>query len=90
MPLGLWFLTRKVMADMDLLRGAFDRTKGDRGQSTVEYALVMVAFLTMALTMGAIWQAGRDGSLLALAVGAASHGAGDGGLLGAARDIALF
>lgn len=78
------------MTDMDLLRGVFDRTKGDRGQSTVEYALFMVAFLTMALTMGAIWQAGRDGSLLALAVGAASHAAGDGGLFGAARDIALF
>jgi hypothetical protein len=44
----------------------------------------------MALTMGAIWQAGRDGTLLRLAVGAASHGSGDGGLLGAARDIVLF
>ncbi len=78
------------MVEMDLLRRALARAGGARGQSTVEYALVLIAFLTMALTMGAIWQAGRDGTLLRLAVGAASHGAGDGGLLGAARDIALF
>jgi Flp pilus assembly protein TadG len=76
--------------DMSLLRRVLDRVGNARGQSTVEYALVMVAFLTMVVTLGAIWQAGRDGALLELAVGAASHAAGDGGLLGAARDIALF
>lgn len=80
----------KVMADMDSLRQALDRTKDARGQSTVEYALVMVALLAMVLTMGAVWQAGQDGFLTNLAVDAASHSAGDGGLLGAARDIALF
>lgn len=78
------------MVEMDSLRRALARAGSARGQSTVEYALVLIAFLTMALTMGAIWQAGRDGTLLRLAVGAASHGSGDGGLLGAARDIVLF
>lgn len=61
----------------------------ERGQATVEYALVLLAFLSVALGLGAVWRAVRDGGLLDGAVGAASH-TWSGGMLGALRDVALF
>jgi hypothetical protein len=62
----------------------------ERGQSTVEYALVLLAFLSMSIAFAAMWHAGRDGKLLNLAVGASSHQLGGSDPLGAARDLALF
>lgn len=59
------------------------------GQSSVEYALVVLAFLSAMLALGALWHAARDGALVRLAVRAASHGLG-GGIAAALRDIALF
>lgn len=61
-----------------------------RGQSTVEYALVVVAFLSMVLALGVLWHAGRDGALLHRATEAASHQMGGSNVLGSARDISLF
>lgn len=61
----------------------------ERGQATVEYALVLVAFLSIALGLGAVWRAVRDGGLLDGAVGAASH-TWSGSMLGTLRDIALY
>ena len=34
------------------------------GQSTVEYALVVVAFLSILLALGVVWHSGRQGALL--------------------------
>ena len=43
------------------------------GQSTVEFALLMFAFLGMLLGLGVLWQALHDGVLLHRATQAASH-----------------
>lgn len=61
-----------------------------RGQSCVEYALVLIAFAAMVLAMGAVWHAGRDGALLRQARDASSHLVGGSGVLGMLRDISLF
>lgn len=47
------------------------RTKS--GQSTLEYALVLLAFLATVATLGLLWHAGKDGGLLRLALKTASH-----------------
>ena len=60
------------------------------GQSSVEYALVMIAFLSTVAALACLWHAGRDGQLLRRAIEAASHQLGGGDALGEARDIALF
>ncbi len=68
--------------------------RGTRGQSTVEYAVVLFAFLALVAALGALWHAGRDGKLLNLAIQAASHlcsGAGlDPSALLHAEDVLLF
>lgn len=66
------------------------RGYGERGQSTVEYALVLVAFLSMAVALTVLWRAGRSGSLLDRAVDATSHQVGGSDALGSWRDISLF
>ena len=40
------------------------------GQSTVEYALVVVAFLSILLALGVLWHSGRRGALLERAIDA--------------------
>lgn len=59
------------------------------GQSTLEYLLVLVAFAVMLGALGLVWHAARDGRLLALATGAASHGAGQ-GTVALLKDVAAF
>lgn len=73
------------------LQGGCDEAgRSRRGQSTVEYALVLLAFLSMCTALAALWHVARDGRLLDLAVGASSHQLGGDDPLGAARDIVLF
>ena len=60
------------------------------GQSSVEYALVVIAFASMVVALACLWHAGRDGVLLRRAVSAASHQLGGGDVLGEARDVALY
>ena len=62
----------------------------ERGQSTVEYALVLVAFLSMSAAMACLWHAGREGVLLDLATSAASHLWQGGDVLGSLKDVSLF
>lgn len=62
---------------------------GCRGQSSVEYALVVVAFLAVVLALAALWHAASSGTLLGLAVDAASHAAGS-SLGSLAKDVALY
>lgn len=64
--------------------------RGTRGQSTVEYAVVLLAFLAMVAALAALWHAGREGRLLRLVVSAASHLLGGGDALGSANDVLLF
>ena len=56
----------------------------------MEYALVLLAFLSMCTALAALWHVARDGRLLDLAVEASSHQLGGDDPLGAARDIVLF
>lgn len=56
------------------------------GQSTVEYLLVLVAFLAVITTMGLLWHGVRDGALVDGATRAASHGAG-GGTVSLLKDV---
>ena len=60
------------------------------GQGTLEYALVLFAFLAVVGALAAMWHVGRDGRLLQLAKKAASHLLGAGNAIGSARDVLLF
>lgn len=60
-----------------------------RGQSTVEYALVLVAFLASLLALAAVWRAWADGTLLSTAVDSSSHLLSP-GLEGALQDTLLY
>lgn len=61
-----------------------------QGQSTLEYALVLFAFLSLVVGLAAVWHAGRDGHLLKLATAAASHLFGAGNTLNEVNDLVLF
>lgn len=45
----------------------------DCGQATVEFAVVLVAFISLLIAFGAIWDAIRDGLLIQHALQCASH-----------------
>lgn len=64
--------------------------EGERGQSTVEYALVLFAFLATVTALGVMWHSVRDGTLLRLCIGALSHGLTSSGGMGSAQDILLY
>lgn len=59
----------------------------EAGQSTLEYAAILWAFLSVCLAIGALWKLGAQGQLQELAAGACSHITG---ALGGFRDIVLF
>ena len=61
-----------------------------RGQSTVEYVLVLSVFLAMLLARGAVWTAVGAGGLARLGESASSHSLSGEGVLGGMRDIVLF
>lgn len=61
-----------------------------RGQSTVEYALVLAAFLAAVLALGAVWRVAHEGGLQRLAEQAASHALGGSAPVGGIQDIVLF
>lgn len=60
------------------------------GQATVEYALLLVAFMAAILSLGAIWGLARSGALQRAQEEAASHATESADSLGAARDLVLF
>lgn len=45
----------------------------EKGQSTVEYALVMVTFLSLLLGIGSLWRVVSGGLLVDHAIACASH-----------------
>ena len=69
--------------------GSGQQERLQRGQSTVEYALVLLAFLSVAVALAVVWHAGKSG-LLDRAVGSSSHRLGGGDMLGSFRDILLY
>ncbi len=65
----------------------------ESAQSTVEYAIVTVALLSIVLAIAGLWRAGADGRLAALVERAASHGVALSSVIDAAtgaKDIALY
>lgn len=71
-------------------RSLHGRKAGERGQSTVEYALVLFAFLAVALGLGSMWHAARDGALLRRATGSSSHALTAEGALGSTQDLLIY
>ena len=61
----------------------------DAGQSTLEYALLLMAFVAMVAALAALWHVARDGSLLRLATSAASHTTSE-GVVAALKDLGAF
>ncbi len=59
------------------------------GQSTVEYAIILGAFLAMVMALGAIARAVSEGVVVGKAVEAASHSAGE-SFVGSLQDVALY
>lgn len=58
---------------MQFPRESMDCSSGEKGQSTVEYALVMAAFVSLLLGIGFLWRVVSGGVLIEHAVACASH-----------------
>ncbi len=70
------------------MTGAYGRAWWRRGQSSVEYALVLLAFLGAILVLALLWRVAAAGGLVSVSQSAASH-SGD-GLVGLSRDVLLY
>ena len=64
-------------------------TWDERGQSTVEFAIVMAGFLVVVAALSALWHVLGDGLLVEHALAAASHHI-HAAAMGAASDIFLY
>lgn len=62
---------------------------GSAGQSTVEFAMVFVAFLCVVIGVGALWRLSDSGLLVQHALQSASHHLG-GGDIGAWGDVLVY
>lgn len=60
-----------------------------RGQSTVEYAVVLAAFLALVIALGALWHLFEDGTVTLHALQSASHHLKD-AATGAWGDVFLY
>ena len=60
------------------------------GQSTVEYAVVLLALLAMVVALGTLWRAAQSGKLLGIARDASSHNAEGGVSLGLLQDLLSY
>lgn len=60
--------------------------RGTRGQSTLEYLLIMTAFAALAAGLAAMWRTAQAGKLQQIAVAASSHCAAE-GVVVALKDV---
>ena len=65
--------SRRESTGCEQVRAALLAIRGADGQGTLEYALVLFAFLSMVAGMGAIWNALDAGLLIEHALQSASH-----------------
>ncbi len=75
-----------------MIHGADGTARGrwSRGQGTLEYALVLFAFIASIMSLGLIWHGVRDGALLRQAVRSASHALSGTDPVGSSKDLLLF
>lgn len=66
------------------------RIEEESGQSTVEYSLVLVAFLAIVLALEALWNQAHEGRLVQLAQMSLSHTISGPSVIGGVQDIVLF
>ena len=64
--------------------------RDESGQSSVEYALVLLAFLSLVVALSCVWQAAHEGRILAIAREASSHNAEGGVSVGLLQDVTAF
>ena len=62
----------------------------EAGQSSVEYALVLGAFLALVLALGLVWSIVGQGGLQRASERAASHAIEGAGAVDGIRDLVLF
>lgn len=62
----------------------------ETGQSSVEYALVLGAFLALVLALGLVWSVVGQGGLQRASERAASHAIEGAGAVDGIRDLVLF
>ena len=62
----------------------------EAGQSSVEYALVLGAFLALVLALGLVWSVVGQGGLQRASERAASHAIEGAGAVEGIRDLVLF
>lgn len=62
----------------------------EAGQSSVEYALVLGAFLALVLALGLVWSVVGQGGLQRASERAASHAIEGAGAVDGVRDLVLF
>ncbi len=60
------------------------------GQASVEYALVLLAFLATIVGLYALWQLAREGEILERAQRHASHNFSEGITVGLMQDLAAY
>lgn len=60
----------------------------EKGQGTVEFAVVTAAIMVMVVALGALWRLIQDGAFVVHAVASASHHVQ--GALGAVADVFMF
>lgn len=60
--------------------------RGTRGQSTLEYLLIMSAFAALVAALALLWRTAQAGKLQEIAVAAASHSSGE-GVVAALKDV---
>lgn len=88
---GGWAMGRHVgerwaVASQRMVAAALHTVRESSAQSTLEYAITLVAFLAMIAGLGALVGAASDGTLARLVEAALSHGFTPEGLL----DVALY
>lgn len=66
-------IDRGRAADAHFRRVLMGLASDERGQSTVEYAVVMAASLAVVVALGLLWNAVDDGLFVQHAVASASH-----------------
>lgn len=59
---------------------------GTRGQSTLEYLLIVSAFAALVVGLAALWRTAQAGKLQEIAIAATSHSAAE-GVVAALKDV---